>query len=87
MIEKTQERGSILIHVKFIQKTPRNTMCKDPDHYINSIFESVFLMASVPSGSEMYRTCAVVEIHAAVHFIQKAECMKYTLHTSFTLCF
>ncbi len=39
----------------------------------------MFLMASVPSGSTMYRTSAAPKIHAALHFVQKAECAKYTL--------
>ena len=39
MTRKSQEHGSILTHVKFIQQTPRNTMYKDPNQYISSIYE------------------------------------------------
>jgi hypothetical protein len=40
---------------------------------------SVFLMVSVPSGSKIYRTSTASKIHAALHFVQKAECTKYAL--------
>ena len=44
-------------------------------------------MASVHSGSKMSRTSAALEIHVVLHFVRKAECMKYTLQKKFTLCF
>jgi hypothetical protein len=46
----------------------------------------VFLMASVPSGSKMHKTSAAHEIHAALHFDQKAKCTQYTLLDSITFC-
>jgi hypothetical protein len=36
-------------------------------------------MASVPSGSKIYRTSAAPKIHAASNFVKKAEYTKYTL--------
>jgi hypothetical protein len=52
---------------------------KDIVHSEKKHTETVFLMASVHSGSKMYRTSAAPEIHAAVHFVRKVECIKYTL--------
>jgi len=44
-------------------------------------------MARVLSGSKMYRISAPPKIHAALHFVQKAECTKYTLFSSWTELF
>jgi hypothetical protein len=44
-------------------------------------------MAGVPSGNKMYRTSVIAKVHAAVHLLQKSECMRYTLPTEYTLCF
>jgi len=45
----------------------------------SKLCHTVFLMASVPSRSKMYETSAASEIHAAVHFVRKAQCTAYTL--------
>jgi hypothetical protein len=36
-------------------------------------------MAGVSSGSKMYRTSTVAEIHTIVDFVQKLDCTKYIL--------
>jgi hypothetical protein len=46
---------------------------------------AVFLMASIPSEDKMYRTSATDEIHAALHFARKVECIKYILQEKRTL--
>ena len=40
---------------------------------------AVFLIASAPNISRMYGTSTALKIQAVIHFVQKAECIVYTL--------
>ena len=55
-MRKSQEHGSILTHVKFIQQKPRKTMYKDPDQYISRIFEYPLLNWFKPESETSQKT-------------------------------